>query len=177
MLIGSLDNLSEFQSTHPRGVRHTLSKGFNVFGSFQSTHPRGVRPTDLADSWRMFYVSIHAPAWGATEYPFDGVVKLWFQSTHPRGVRQVLHCVNVIVNHVSIHAPAWGATIIVLIELKETKFQSTHPRGVRPKRSSIYFLRVLCFNPRTRVGCDLTSGLIFRPSRSVSIHAPAWGAT
>ena len=34
---------------------------------FQSTHPRGVRPTAAAAWLRgAAYVSIHAPAWGAT---------------------------------------------------------------------------------------------------------------
>ena len=62
--------------------------------------------------------------------------------------------------------PPWGQ-----------KFQSTHPRGVR--RMSWRPCSVLRqrFNPRTRVGCD---GLVFdslKVSVSVSIHAPAWGAT
>ena len=35
--------ISQFQSTHPRGVRHWASFSWIVIGSFQSTHPRGVR--------------------------------------------------------------------------------------------------------------------------------------
>ena len=78
---------------------------------------------------------------------------------------------------VSIHAPAWGATTIPSSTIRAW----------------------ICFNPRTRVGCDgMTSGSM-RPSAwfqsthprgvrlrhqsrpsphgRVSIHAPAWGAT
>ena len=32
-------------------------------------------------------------------------------------------------------------------------FQSTHPCGVRPAYSPAFF-NLVCFNPRTRVGCD-----------------------
>ena len=35
----------------------------------------------------------------------------------------------------------------------------------------------LCFNPRTRVGCDYTSAMYCNTEAEVSIHAPAWGAT
>ena len=55
-----------------------------------------------------------------------------FQSTHPRGVRLHVPGHGDLVPLVSIHAPAWGATW--------TPTTST--------ASSV------CFNPRTRVGCD-----------------------
>jgi len=76
-------------------------------------------------------VSIHAPARGATQkykivsYPY----------------------------FVSIHAPARGATPETAFYTVSQKFQSTHPHGVRPNHliiSQFY----LCFNPRTRTGCD-----------------------
>ena len=80
---------------------------------------------------------------------------LTFQSTHPRGVRRLLF--------------GWGTWLAM--------FQSTHPRGVRPERYRVTYYRIQfqsthprgvrpadhrpaacrrpCFNPRTRVGCDL----------------------
>ena len=123
-------------------------------------------------------VSIHAPAWGATPMlrvvsscapsfnprtrvgcdlrpGFGGILPYTFQSTHPRGVRHHHDSNDVAVFLVSIHAPAWGAT------------------GTTVKIT----LCAICFNPRTRVGCDgslLTASVI---STTVSIHAPAWGAT
>ena len=56
---------TEFQSTHPRGVRHVLVMDDIYKDAFQSTHPRGVRL--LGDTlYPYFDVSIHAPTWGAT---------------------------------------------------------------------------------------------------------------
>ena len=100
---------------------------------------------------------------------------------------------------VSIHAPAWGATLSdSLASCLWKTFQSTHPRGVRRQRFRFQG-HVRCFNPRTRVGCDLSAsydGDDYRSFQSthprgvrrcgafgrcrcdaVSIHAPAWGAT
>ena len=54
-------------------------------------------------------VSIHAPAWGATNSQFADLSELVFQSTRPRGARQVDWC----------------------RAQKRHKFQSTRPRGAR----------------------------------------------
>ena len=78
-----------------------------------------------------------------------------FQSTHPRGVRLAALLGLSIRVTVSIHAPAWGATC------KCSRSQSGK----------------LCFNPRTRVGCDGSLAVEFKSGNPVSIHAPAWGAT
>ncbi len=70
------------------------------------TGPRG-------DYYNPEEVSIHAPAWGATD-PFnpDKFAK-WFQSTLPHGERRLsFNSFNRRV--VSIHAPAWGATQCVI---------------------------------------------------------------
>ena len=59
----------------------------------------------------LLYISIHAPARGATiQLPHNRQNLPLFQSTHPRGVRlrQVVFAVNVA--NISIHAPARGAT-------------------------------------------------------------------
>ena len=56
---------------------------------FQSTHPRGVRPGPAPGVQPRQRVSIHAPAWGATDEDLAlAVGGLVFQSTHPRGVRR-----------------------------------------------------------------------------------------
>jgi len=99
-------------------------------------------------------VSIHAPARGATEY----------------FTRDIYWC------FVSIHAPARGATACITRFGTKLMFQSTHPHGVRPINQHYYPLILIGFNPRTRTGCD--SGHRLRhESNSVSIHAPARGAT
>ena len=57
---------------------------------------------------------------------------------------------------VSIHAPAWGATpSSMALMASATVFQSTHPRGVRPDHLGLP-PKIDGFNPRTRVGCDLS---------------------
>ena len=171
-------NRHMFQSTHPRGVRHhwepvpDSGASFNPRTRvgcdrikelvrlqaelFQSTHPRGVRHSPAEIAGLSGFVSIHAPAWGATpsghrQCPgracFNPRTRVGcdpsitasapsphlFQSTHPRGVRQA-HAAELMPSlGVSIHAPAWGAT----------------GRGGRPA------FDLSRFNPRTRVGCDV----------------------
>ena len=83
---------------------------------------------------RTVLISIHAPAWGAT------VVPSWF----------------VYGQHISIHAPAWGATSdVAVVKAGLNVFQSTHPRGVRLLIVVCVLYKILDFNPRTRVGCDI----------------------
>ena len=90
--------------------------------------------------------------WGATSRAVVIQSLQLFQSTHPCGVRRPnkktfgLRCV-------SIHAPVWGAT-----------------------RLGYKLSFCCCFNPRTRVGCDVEGGS-YPVVATVSIHAPVWGAT
>ena len=122
---------------------------------FQSAYRRGC---DLRFRQRRgpdSAVSIHAPAWGATGWE----MKIFMPSScfNPRtrvgcdiGDQHVVRRVVV-----SIHAPAWGATTTAADRLTSgTTFQSTHPRGVRHHGLLALHRRLLCFNPRTRVGCD-----------------------
>ena len=122
---------------------------------FQSTRPRGARPHNHLVQYRTCWVSIHAPAWGATLVHTHKTMHGWFQSTRPRGARRKKQAELVIRLAVSIHAPAWGATAFC---------------------GAIAFC-LISFNPRARVGRDRL--LIQRTPafRQVSIHAPAWGAT
>ncbi len=58
------------------------------FAQFQSTHPRGVRHCSPNILTNISEVSIHAPAWGATpQVLMELSLAYMFQSTHPRGVR------------------------------------------------------------------------------------------
>ena len=101
---------------------------------------------------RGWVVSIHAPVWGAKYTASMSMHAIAFQSTHPCGVRN------------STLSPFFA----------RTRFQSTHPCGVR-RWGNIACLSDKRFNPRTRVGCEIT--LRFRVLHyAVSIHAPVWGA-
>jgi len=55
-----------FQSTRPRGARRCLQAGSTRLHQFQSTRPRGARQKRPQPVVVIQYVSIHAPAWGAT---------------------------------------------------------------------------------------------------------------
>ena len=120
----------EFQSTHPRGVRLLLNSNKCLSLCFNPrTHvgcdKNRVYATDIKD------VSIHAPTWGATPCKRRPPVRYWFQSTHPRGVRHRRLVLPFYNRYVSIHAPTWGATWCAFLNIF-----------------------MLCFNPRTHVGCD-----------------------
>ena len=121
-------------------------------------------------------VSIHAPAWGATIWESNPRHSAWFQSTLPRGERRdsansVIGCFRV-----SIHAPAWGATGAAC-------GHGCFKHGFNP-RSRVGSDNQPCawcgrndgFNPRSRVGSDKDLAMKYQVL-TVSIHAPAWGAT
>ena len=102
-----------------------------------------------------FEVSIHAPAWGATE----ALLELPFRDI------------------VSIHAPAWGATLVGIKQRIEfCQFQSTRPRGARPekKAAAVRENGVSIHAPAWGATGTSANG---DPDAWVSIHAPAWGAT
>ncbi len=126
----------------------------------------------------VFGISIHAPARGATGQNTIGFNNFYIISIHApaRGATQVT-LILPLEAKISIHAPARGATgVITQMEdkdfhfnprtregcdalawpwrIRRRLFQSTHPRGVRP---------------------DILKDL--RTWRTISIHAPARGAT
>ena len=118
-------------------------------------------------------VSIHAPARGAMIWSMGGVGMYMFQFTHPRGVRSS-STGAVTQDYVSIHAPARGA--ICDNGTGDTyKFVSIHAPARGAMIGMLVICEVLCFNSRTREGCDAN------PTKDsfldwVSIHAPARGA-
>ena len=102
--------------------------------------------------------------------------KIMFQSTHPRRVR--LEVVREVVREVqvSIHAPAKGATYVVGRTFVAFMFQSTHPRRVRRgHRHAVLAGAVFQSTHPRRVRPG--SARRGRGSTTVSIHAPAKGAT
>ena len=122
------------------------------------------------------YISIHAPARGATEYFVAGTKT----------------------DKISIHAPARGATLVKLRQKPlYLLFQSTLPRGERLRMPGSFSFH-LHFNPRSREGSDSlhTRPFFFTDNfnprsregsdpqdfvcplvKFISIHAPARGAT
>ena len=127
-----------FQSTHPRGVRHTSRAASpTAWLLFQSTHPRGVRPLPP--------MVVISPACfnPRTRVGCDSLLSLVvrqlceFQSTHPRGVR---HNAKTTVTFYcwfqSTHPRGVRRHYALPRFRKIFRFQSTHPRGVRLVRTS-----------------------------------------
>ena len=86
----------------------------------------------------------------------------WFQSTHPRGVRRLAQADARPDGSVSIHAPAWGATPQLMDVLFHWLVSIHAPAwGATATRRSRWCWRA-SFNPRTRVGCDCSSGTWWR---------------
>ena len=143
-----------FQSTHPCGVRLSLPMACRCVQWFQSTHPCGVRRRIHAYPTR-YYVSIHAPVWGATIFrdQFPVFMTLCF---NPRTRVGCDKCIDIPFPDVdvSIHAPVWGATLANRAGDWVFMFQSTHPCGVRQDPTHLKLDQMF-----------------------VSIHAPVWGAT
>ena len=197
---GAVWSTSEFQSTHPRGVRPVSAHGpcfrvacFNprtrvgcdnipisslgLRRLFQSTHPRGVRRTSSSPCCRTSWFQSTHPRGVRLDADGPHHHDSKFQSTHPRGVRLFTFLPTSSLLSVSIHAPAWGATTAFeMIYVSPNWFQSTHPRGVRHTNICSSPRNSKRFNPRTRVGCDRGFETCTCPN-TVSIHAPAWGAT
>jgi len=101
----------------------------------------------------LVYVSIHAPARGATHVARLNIKYPLFQSTPPHGGRQHLPPLRLCSCHVSIHAPARGATLLSSVPLLPIIVSIHAPaRGATPS--------IACcplparFNPRPRTGGD-----------------------
>ena len=134
----------QFQSTLPQGERPGQGKSSIRCWIFQSTLPQGERPMINIGSTPLPYISIHAPARGATGSGSNAD-----------------RC-----DRISIHAPARGATrLLHLYTDMYQEFQSTLPQGERPKAFAIA-ISIIYFNPRSRKGSD-QFGLGFPPLCSV----------
>ena len=99
-----------------------------------------------------------------------------FQSTRPRGARQRVVRSTVPELRFQSTRPRGARLINSTYFNMIFTFQSTRPRGARQQDAS-GSSRVTGFNPRAHVGRDRTPATRSDPGRSVSIHAPTWGAT
>ena len=143
-----------FQSTHPSGVRPSVSEPSPLRSKFQSTHPSGVRRRPRGRHAPLDSISIHAPQWGAT---LDSAGDYYTQV-------------------ISIHAPQWGATRVMPLVSEGTSFQSTHPSGVRPVAVGVAQEPLVISIHAPQWGAtDALPTLSLK--LMISIHAPQWGAT
>ena len=166
-----------FQSAPPRGGRPAWHRGLaGPAGGFQSAPPRGGRPCSAQASAPSPFVSIRAPAWGATPRPAACPPGSRFQSAPPRGGRRRPWWSASPPGWVSIRAPAWGATLARgTIGVDVTRF-NPRPRVGGDQVHERGLAGIGRFNPRPRVGGDRFRRRIAAEGK-VSIRAPAWGAT
>ena len=133
--------------------RDTAESADQSFWDSFNSHARMGRDIDYGVFQIDRRVSIHTPAWGATELA-------------PTVADYA---------HVSIHTPAWGVTSALHGETQMDWFQFTRPHGAR------LFCGTTCgagagFNSHARMGRD--DGFHWpKWDGEVSIHTPAWGAT
>ena len=154
-LIASV-NIDRFQSTHPRGVRHMPMLTMSMGAMFQSTHPRGVRrEVVLPASMTTYGFNPRTREGCDSNTRWRTVAVASFQSTHPRGVRR--------------RRP------VALVATDQ--FQSTHPRGVRLPKNRPNVSGRASFQSTHPRGVRRWSAPHIATWHDVSIHAPARGAT
>ena len=148
-----LQSLFQFQSTRPRGARHSIDRFELHRCQFQSTRPRGARLLPSTDF--MIGVSFNPRARVGRDMTTETEIRVGERFNPRARVGRDTDALHPPLSHrVSIHAPAWGATRCPNLLMTASVFQSTRPRGARP------------------------AGKLRSESVSeVSIHAPAWGAT
>ena len=100
-----------------------------------------------------------------------------FQSTPPHGGRRYPGSILLTVIDVSIHAPAWGATLMILRSQQNDSSFNPRPRMGGDTNTPSTYKGFTSFNPRPRMGGDSLFSFRLIVGLSVSIHAPAWGAT
>ena len=131
-----------------------------------------ISPTNRGLSW----ISIHAPTWGATsDHDSDGSDDSI--SIHaPTWGATPSDAFKERQEDISIHAPTWGATAGTPSGGRNTAHFNprTHVGCDFPTRAVL--TSHTNFNPRTHVGCD-AERMGFVVPKSISIHAPTWGAT
>ena len=122
---------------------------------FQSTRPRGARPMGYRRLFAAETISIHAPAWGATD--------------------RLMTTLRSLV--ISIHAPRVGRDLPLRRHIRlERNFNPRAPCGARRGRSCVMWRR-RNFNPRAPCGArphvvnSTVLGSGFQSTR------PVWGAT
>ena len=102
-------------------------------------------------------VSIHAPVWGATASQAVTRASMAVSIHAPVWGATQIHRLGKQGEGVSIHAPVWGATVGFDIPVHGLLFQSTLPYGERPCDLVLSPILTSSFNPRSRMGSDLST--------------------
>ena len=149
-----LQRWPRFQSTPPHGGRRIIALKIKALRQV-SIHAPAWGATNGDVVWIPdLEVSIHAPAWGATLLPATFRASPFGFNPRPRMGGDLARCGQAAIRIVSIHAPAWGATFALLHESETEASFNPRPRmggDVGPLWPGRYPYR---FNPRPRMGGD-----------------------
>ena len=153
LLFGKRDHLL-FQSTLPRGERRAGMFLLALVAKFQSTLPRGERRCIQHAEAAGKYISIHAPARGATFTSRDAnCCCRYFNPRSREGSDYNLGKVHGI-REISIHAPARGATKCLAHMLFQCNISIHAPARGATRISGMETAIPMYFNPRSREGSD-----------------------
>ncbi len=164
-----------FQSTLPRGERRLAGQQAVGQHQFQSTLPRGERRSLRGSRDTFLWVSIHAPARGATPEKGGDRRHEMFQSTLPRGERH--WSVTLILRIASFNPRSRAGSDVRPLTPSEVERVSIHApaRGATRQRLSVGELRLVSIHAPARGATSYQGNL--ENEIEVSIHAPARGAT
>ena len=165
-----------FQSTLPQGERRLDRTDYRMDGYF---NPRSRKGSDQEHSLlpRRHFISIHAPARGATRRYFPpGSGQNVFQSTLPQGERPFRPPLSFLRTDFNPRSRKGSDDMSKTVFGTYTGFQSTLPQGERLCAYSSQHITSDYFNPRSRKGSDIDM-LACPGVYRISIHAPARGAT
>ena len=121
-------------------------------------------------------ISIHAPAWGATGKPRNNTGLNGHFNPRSRVGSDNPAAADFAGITISIHAPAWGATRKTPTLYLDVCYFNPRSRVGSDTSNTASIRQWIDFNPRSRVGSDFTKSPATK-AISISIHAPAWGAT
>ena len=148
--------------------------------SFSDFNPRSREGSDLhhfRQELHMLYISIHAPAKGATCHKRSHTLPSDISIHAPAKGATDYGTYHMPRMWISIHAPAKGATRFCPIGFYPAVISIHAPAKGAPCWMITSFAACGHFNPRSREGSDADTFIPFNKIPEISIHAPAKGAT
>ena len=145
---------SEFQFTHPGGVRHVDYSQYRIAGEFQFTHPGGVRHTTRSILPTSLSFNSRTREGCDCTYTIVSTSPRRFQFTHPGGVRPTNHLTQPNSNGSFNSRTREGCDLLVADKSNTFfRFNSRTREGCDPL-PPMAEQRLNSFNSRTREGCD-----------------------
>jgi len=126
-----------------------------------SIHAPARGATQIETGYDLYDISIHAPARGATRSGDSSRQRLSDFNPRTRMGCDVHHIDHILDVRISIHAPAWGATQVQEGGGRRGKISIHAPAWGATVSTPYPPTSPTYFNPRTRMGCDCLSRMIW----------------